>query len=131
MSSGKPIVVKAKPLDVLAELHNDARRRRKVREAQPRDYYGMPDWEREARRRFGPERARWRFRCHHCGTVYDAAAALVRGMPVDQVGFACIGTVEASVACNYDGTKPYPINPVTVRLPGGLTARMLMFAEER
>lgn len=127
MSNPPPIVVRPKPLDVLADMMNQRRKIHKEREAS-RDFHGLADWEREGRRRFGPNKARWRWRCHVCDAAYDAGYAVMEGMAQSQIGFDCIGTVVESHPCNHSGSQP-PHNPIAVRLPGGVTARMLCFAD--
>lgn len=115
----KPIILRAKALDVSVKvpdvtgnlLHFDS----------------IDQWQRAARRRFGADKLKWAFVCHHCGTIYSAADAVYAKMPQDQIGFSCIGPYEPSVNCTYNGRNKMPPNPVTV-LVAGQTARMLSFA---
>lgn len=127
MSNLPPIVLRAKGLDVLHQLHDEARKRRKTQD-QPATYENMELWEREARRRFGPNKLGWKWRCHHCGTVFSAADYLVAQAPPAQVGYACLGVWEPRVACTFNGQHPLPANPITVHM-GHVTARMLAFAD--
>lgn len=125
--SGKPVILRPKALDVLNSLHDQVRERRKLRE-QPKTYASLHAWERAARRRFGHEKLGWKWRCHHCGTVFSAADYLVAGAPQDKIGFACLGAFEPRVPCNYDGSKPLPVGPIKVHV-GDVTTRMLAFAD--
>lgn len=123
-----PIILRAQALDVLEQLHDEARRRRKTRE-QPQTYETMELWEREARRRFGANKLGWQWRCHHCESVFSAADYLVAGAPMSQVGHACLGRWEPRINCTYNGKLPLPANPVTVRI-GGQSVRMLAFNDK-
>lgn len=128
MTQLPPIILQARGLDVLEHLHDEVRRRRKLRE-QPKTYDSVELWEREARRRFGADKRAWAWRCHHCGTAFSAADYLLAGAPQDQIGYACIGRWEPRVRCTFNGATPVPANPITVRI-GDQTARMLAFHDK-
>lgn len=129
-----PIILRAQALDVLDQLHDDVRRRRKTRE-QPKTYERIELWERQARRRFGPNKLAWRWRCHQCGTVFSAADYVQAGAPLEQVGVACLGRWEPRVLgpdgqrCVFNGKTPTPANPITVHTVSGHQVRMLAFAD--
>lgn len=125
-----PIVLTAKTLDASVKFPNE--------QGKIEHYDRIERWWAEAKRRFGADRVKWAFRCHHCKTDYTAGDARVAGMPANQVGFSCIGpyvALDRKVAnnhpvkrCTYDGRNKFPHNPVTIAMPGGITARMLSFA---
>lgn len=127
-----PIVVRPSPLigafGALNDFHNRVRLRRKLMET-ANEYDGIPGWEREARRRFGPNKLGWKWTCHHCLTTFSVADYILSGAPQDKIGFACLGIFEPSVHCSYNGILPLPGNPVTVLMAGGVKMRMLAFAE--
>lgn len=123
-----PIFLYATALDALADFHDEVRKRAKLPEGS-KTFDSLWSYESEARRRFGPDKLRWAWTCHHCGTTATAADYAAVGAPQPKIGFACVGSFLPGHPCNYDGNKPYPINPVTVQLPGRVKARMLAFAE--
>ena len=122
-----PIYLHPEPLHILNDFHDIIRRRWKTRD-QPNTFESLALWEREARRRFGPNKLLWRWRCHHCNTSMSASDYLACGAPQSQIGFACIGRFTPFAGCNHDGKNSVPANPVTVHF-GGNRVRMLAFAE--
>lgn len=125
-----PIVVTAKPLDASARIPDIV--------GKDQHYPRIERWWAAARKRFGPIRPHWKFQCHHCKTCYSAADGHKAGMPAHKIGFSCIGpyvqddpeveNTHPVKSCDYDGTNRFPPNPVTIEMPGGVTARMLSFA---
>lgn len=118
VATSEPIVLRATGLS-LAQAFRDEKP----------NYDSMADWEREGRRRFGLNKLGWAWTCHHCLTSFRAADYALRGAPQAKIGFACLGAYEKSIPCNYDGTNRVPSNPITIRLPGGVTAHMLAFKD--
>ena len=115
----EPIVLRAKPLDASARFP--------TRDGRLRHFDSLGDWHAAAERLFGDERRCWAFTCHHCHTTYSAADGALAGMPVEKIGFSCIGPYDPRVGCTYNGANKLPPNPVTVTIHGQ-TARMLAFA---
>lgn len=130
-TGGPPIVLQPQALDVLHSFRNEVGNLRE-RERFP-FYDSIAEWERDAKRRFGADKLRWRWECPECGWVASALDYLSAGAPQHQVGFACVGrfapaSQRPTGPCNYSGADANSTNPVTVRLPGRVEIRMLRFA---
>ena len=123
-----PIYLRHQRLDVLDEFHNLVRHEKKLRE-QPKTYERHELWEREARRRFGPDKRLWRWLCHRCKRTMSAMDYVGVGAPQSQIGFDCVTAFLADdLGCGYRGANHQPGNPITVHV-AGQKARMLAFAD--
>ena len=94
------------------------------------------EWRAEAIRRFGTDEMDWRFKCPSCGYVASIRDWKAAGATIYQAAFSCIGRYTGSEKelgdrtggpCNYSGGGLIGLNPVTIELPEGKTARVFDF----
>ena len=86
--------------------------------------YLREEWEKEAIRRFGEDKLKWKFVCPSCGFEASVQDYLDAGVPSGAVGFSCIGrwlldstdivSQKKGKPCNYAGGGFYKLNPVEV-----------------
>lgn len=99
-------------------------------------YASVEEWHKEAERRFGSDKMKWRFKCPVCGYSASVQDYKDAGAPEGAVAFSCIGRYtraarEAFVKggkgpCNYAGGGLFRLNPVQV---GEIEERAFDFAE--
>ncbi len=86
------------------------------------------EWLAEARRRFGPDMANWKFRCPSCGNVasgaeFKALALLPKTMYQD-----CIGRHKTGIGCDYAAYGLIQSDD-TVKMSNGDIVHVFPFAE--
>lgn len=86
------------------------------------------EWQREGTRRFGPDKATWRFACPACDHVVTLGDYQTAGAPESAIAFSCVGRwlpqardafAPGPGPCNYAGGGLFALNPVRVVAPAG------------
>ncbi len=83
------------------------------------------DWESEAVRLFGEDRAQWRFICPVCGFNQSVQDYIDAGAPDSAIAFSCVGRWvspskdafsddDRPIPCNYAGGGLFRLNPVKI-----------------
>ena len=87
------------------------------------------EWEAEGKRRFGPDRMKWKFRCPVCKRTTSVQEWKDAGASEGEIGFSCVGRHRDDVECDYAGGGLFRLNPVAVEHEGN-TFHFFDFAEE-
>ena len=104
----------------------------------PRVSMTLEVWRSEANRRFGADKSEWAFVCPCCGYRQAFWECVDAGMPVESIGFSCIGRWSGPVRrafgdsgpgpCDYAGGGLFNVNPFSVTV-GTETMTCFAFAE--
>lgn len=98
-------------------------------------------WRARGESLFGPDIAKWRFKCPSCGHVATPADWKDAGAPESAIAFSCVGrwADDDKVAdrafrqnggpCNYTGGGLFKLNPIVVKTLDGAEASVFGFDE--
>ena len=91
------------------------------------------DFSEEAKRRFGNDPNKWKFKCPHCKTAQSAEDLLAAGVPDDDVwkyaGFSCIGRFDAKQGCDWTLGGLFQIHEVEIETEDGKKHRHFDLAD--
>jgi len=93
----------------------------------------LSDFIEEAKRRFGDDSRKWKFKCPQCKTVQSAEDLVAAGVSKDDVerfvGFSCIGRFKEGVGCDWTLGGLFQIHEIEIEDEDGKMHRHFELAE--